>query len=60
MKVFAIALNTGREAIRDKVLYSILFFACLVTGISAAFGWASIGDEIKFVKDFSLFSISLF
>jgi len=60
MKVLAIALNTGREAIRNKVLYSILLFACLVTGISAAFGWASIGDTIKFVKDFSLFSISLF
>ena len=60
MKVFAIALNTSREAIRDKVLYSILLFACLLTGISAAFGWASIGDTIKFVKDFSLFSISLF
>ena len=60
MKVFAIALNTCREAIRNKILYAILLFACLVTGISAAFGWASIGDTIKFVKDFSLFSISLF
>jgi len=60
MKVFAIALNTSREAIRNKVLYSILFFACLLTGVSAVFGWASIGDTTKFVKDFSLFSISLF
>jgi len=60
MKVFAIALNTCREAIRDKVLYSILLFACVVTAVSAAFGWASIGDTIKFVKDFSLFSISFF
>lgn len=60
MKVFAIALNTSREAIRNRVLYSILLFACLVTGISAAFGWASIGDTTKFVIDFSLFSISLF
>ena len=60
MKVFAIALNTSREAIRNKVLYSIFLFACVVTGVSAAFGWASIGDTIKFVKDFSLFSISLF
>jgi len=60
MKVVAIALNTCREAIRNRVLYSILLFACLVTGISAAFGWASIGDTIKFAKDFSLFSISLF
>lgn len=60
MKIFAIALNTSREAIRDKVLYSILLFACVVTGVSAAFGWASIGDTTKFVKDFSLFSISFF
>ncbi len=59
MKVFAIALNTSREAIRNKVLYSILLFAVLVTAISAAFGSVSIGDAIKFVKDFSLFSISL-
>lgn len=60
MKILAIALNTSREAIRNKALYSILLFACVITGVSAAFGWASIGDTIKFVKDFSLFSISLF
>lgn len=60
MKVLAIALNTSREAIRNKVLYSILFFACLLTGVSAMFGSASIGDTGKFVRDFSLFSISLF
>ncbi|MFI5398840.1 MAG: ABC transporter permease subunit [Candidatus Binatia bacterium] len=60
MMILAIALNTSREAVRNKVLYSILFFACLVTAISAAFGSASIGDTSKFVKDFSLFSISLF
>ena len=60
MKVFAIAVNTGREAIRNKILYSILLFACLITGISAVFGAASIGDSMRFVKDFSLFSISLF
>jgi Cu-processing system permease protein len=60
MKVGAIALNTCREAIRNKVLYSILLFACLMTAISAAFGSASIGDTTRFVKDFSLFSISLF
>jgi ABC-type transport system involved in multi-copper enzyme maturation permease subunit len=60
MKIFAIALNTSREAIRNKVLYSILLFACLVTAISTVFGSASIGDTNKFIKDFSLFSVSLF
>jgi ABC-type transport system involved in multi-copper enzyme maturation permease subunit len=60
MKVLAIALNTAREAIRNKILYSILFFALVVVGIAAIFGAASIGDQMKFVKDFSLMSISLF
>src|SRR5262249_17315516 len=46
--------------IRNKVLYSILSFACLLTAIAAAFGAVSIGDTTKFVKDFSLLSISLF
>ncbi|MBI3785334.1 MAG: ABC transporter permease subunit [Deltaproteobacteria bacterium] len=60
MKILAIALNTSREAIRNKVLYSIMLFAVLLTSISAAFGSVSIGDTLKFVKDFSLFSVSLF
>ncbi|HXQ21377.1 MAG TPA: ABC transporter permease subunit [Candidatus Acidoferrales bacterium] len=60
MKVFAIALNTFREAIRNKILYSIVFFAFLVVGVAAIFGAASIGDQMKFVKDFSLMSIALF
>ena len=60
MKIFAIGINTAREAIRNRILYSILFFAMLVVAISAVFGAASIGDQMKFVKDFSLMSISLF
>jgi ABC-type transport system involved in multi-copper enzyme maturation permease subunit len=58
--LLVIAHNTAREAIRNKILYSILFFAFLMVGVSAVFGAASIGDEMKFIKDFSLFSISLF
>ena len=60
MKIFAIGINTAREAIRNRILYSILFFAMLVVAVSAVFGAASIGDQMKFVKDFSLMSISLF
>ena len=59
-RVTAIALNTAREAIRNKILYSIVFFAVVVVGIAALFGSVSIGDRMKFVKDFSLMSISLF
>ncbi len=60
MKVLTICMNTAREAVRNRVLYSIFFFALLVVGVSAIFGSASIGDEMKFIKDFSLLSISLF
>lgn len=60
MKVFAIALNTAREAIRNRILYSILFFAALMVGIAALFGAVSLGDRMKFIKDFSLMGISLF
>jgi ABC-type transport system involved in multi-copper enzyme maturation permease subunit len=42
------------------MLYTIMLFAALLTGIAAAFGSVSIGDSMKFVKDFSLFSVSLF
>jgi len=59
-KILAIAHNTAREAIRNRILYSILFFALLMVGISAIFGAASIGDQVKYMKDFSLFSVSLF
>lgn len=59
-KILAVAMNTGREAIRNKVLYTIMLFAVLMTCIAAAFGAVSLGDSIKFVKDFSLFSLSLF
>lgn len=60
MIVLVIAQNTAREAIRNKVLYSIVFFAFLMVGVSVVFGAASIGDQAKFIKDFSLLSISLF
>lgn len=59
-KILAIALNTGREAVRNRILYSILFFAVLMVGIGAMFGAASIGDQMKYMKDFSLMSVSLF
>ena len=59
-KTLALALNTGREAVRNRVLYSILFFAVLMVVVAAAFGAASIGDQAKYMKDFSLMSVSLF
>jgi ABC-type transport system involved in multi-copper enzyme maturation permease subunit len=59
-KTLALALNTAREAVRNRILYSILFFAVLMVAVAAMFGAASIGDQAKYMTDFSLMSVSLF
>ena len=60
MKITAIAINTFREAVRDRILYSILAFALLLIGISAILASLSIGQEGRIVKDLGLASSSLF
>lgn len=60
MKIKAIAINTFREAIRDKILYSLLFFALLMMGASVLLGTLTIGEQLKIVKDMGLAAISVF
>lgn len=60
MRILAVAHNTFREAVRDKVLYVLVFFALATLLGSKALGWISIGQEIKIVKDFSLAAVSVF
>jgi ABC-type transport system involved in multi-copper enzyme maturation permease subunit len=60
MRIVAIARNTFREAIRDKVLYVLLLFAATVIFGSKALGWISIGQDIKIVKDICLAATSIF
>lgn len=60
MTVFAIATNTYREAIRDRVLYLLLVFGILSILAAKILGYVSIGDELKIIKDISLASISVF
>ncbi|MCB0332377.1 MAG: ABC transporter permease subunit [Bdellovibrionales bacterium] len=58
--IWIIAQNTFRESVRSKVLYSLMLFALLLVSISALFGSVTIGDQAKVVKDFGLFSLSIF
>ena len=60
MRVLVVAENTFREAVRDKVLYVLLFFAIVVILGSRALGWISVGQDMKIVKDFSLAAMSVF
>ncbi|MBF0118224.1 MAG: ABC transporter permease [Desulfobacterales bacterium] len=59
-KIVAISMNTFRESIRDRVLYSLIVFSFLMLAFSILLANITIGDPIKIVKDFGLAVISLF
>lgn len=59
MRITAIAWNTVREAIRDKALHSILFFAVLLLLVSLAMKEISIGDTEKVVRGVAMGGISV-
>ncbi len=58
--VWAIALNTFREAIRDRILYLLLVFGLLLIICSVVLSLLTVGDQIKIIKDIGLASISVF
>lgn len=60
MKIRAIAFHTLKEAIRDRILYLILFFAVVCIGFSRLLALLTIGDRVKIIKDVGLSSLSLF
>jgi ABC-type transport system involved in multi-copper enzyme maturation permease subunit len=55
-----IARNTFKEAVRDRVLYLLLFFAGVSIGLSRVLALLTVGDPIKIVKDVGLAAIALF
>ena len=56
----AIALNTFRQAIRSKVLGSLLFFAVLIILASLLLGELSLHEERRVVRDLSLVASVVF
>lgn len=56
----AIALNTFREAIRDRILYLLAVFSVLVIGASRLVSLLTVGSEDKIIKDIGLSAISVF
>jgi ABC-type transport system involved in multi-copper enzyme maturation permease subunit len=58
--IVAIAINTFREAIRDRVLYLLLVFALILIGVSRSLSLLTVGDEEKIIKDVGISAISLF
>ena len=59
-RILAIARNTFRESIRDKVLYNLILFALIMIFSSLALGQLTLGNEDKVIVDLGLSSISIF
>jgi Cu-processing system permease protein len=59
-RVWAIARNTFREAVRNKILYSLLFFAIVLIISAMALGQLSLHEELRMTRDVGLYGIDLF
>ncbi len=58
--IFAIARNTFREAVRNKILYILLFVAVGMIMFSMALAKLSLDQSVRVIKDVGLATISLF
>lgn len=60
MKVMAIGLNVFREAMRDKILYNLLFFATLMIASAGLLSTLTVGERTKIIIDLGLAGINIF
>jgi ABC-type transport system involved in multi-copper enzyme maturation permease subunit len=59
-RLWAIAYNTYREAVRDRVLYNLILFALLIVGSAVVFGQISLEIDRIVLINLGLTAISLF
>lgn len=57
--VWVVTANTFREAVRDRVLYNLVFFALLMMGAAILVGQISIGIEGSVIVSLGLTAISV-
>ena len=60
MKVLAIARNTFKECVRDKVLYNLVIFAILIITSSLILGTITIGDVKQIIINLGLSTLTIF
>lgn len=60
MKIIAIALNTFRESVRDRVLYNLVLFVTLIILAAVVMGRIAVGQEAKILVDVGLSATSVF
>jgi ABC-type transport system involved in multi-copper enzyme maturation permease subunit len=59
-RLWAIALNTFREAVRIRVLYGVLFLVVAANLLAIVLGQMSVDQEARVARDVGLAGISLF
>lgn len=56
----AIALNTFREAVRNKIFGSLIFFSILLIVLSMVAAQLSLHNDERVIRDFTFFTTSIF
>jgi ABC-type transport system involved in multi-copper enzyme maturation permease subunit len=59
-RLAAVAANTFRETVRERVLYNLVFFAILMTLSGLLLGELSIRQDEKIIKDIGLAAMDVF
>jgi Cu-processing system permease protein len=59
-RILAVATNTFRESVRERVLYNLVFFAMLMTVSGLLLGQLSIRQDAKILKDIGLAAMDFF
>ncbi|TPV93975.1 MAG: hypothetical protein B7733_17490 [Myxococcales bacterium FL481] len=59
-RIYGIALNTFREAVRNRVLFVLVMFAVGLMAFSLALGEMSLREDVRILKDLGLAAMSGF
>lgn len=59
-KIWAIALNTFKEAVRNRILYILFIFALLILAGSGVISDLTIAEKERIIRDLGIASISFF
>jgi ABC-type transport system involved in multi-copper enzyme maturation permease subunit len=58
-RIIALALNTFREAVRNKVLYILLMFALLLLALTYFFSQGALHEQLRVIRDVGLVGIEV-
>jgi ABC-type transport system involved in multi-copper enzyme maturation permease subunit len=59
-RIWAVAANTFRETVRERVLYNLVFFAIIMTAAGLLMRQLSIRQDEKIIKDIGLAAMEIF